>query len=359
VNVEHSGAPSNCLDILNNIHQKGSLEYQPRRVDAVAMNTAATAAPARGASSAPATAVAMVIGSCISLQVGAALASRLFEVAGASATTLLRLTMAAAVLILTVRPAVRGWTASQWRHVALLGVCMAGMNGFFYASIARIPLGAAVTIEFLGPLALAAVLTRRGRDWLWVLLAVGGVAMLGLGEVGGTALDTTGVVFSAVAGIFWALYIVTATAVGKALPGRDGLAVAVGVGAMLLLPLGAAGTTAVLASPGAIALALATGVLASVIPYSQEIAALRRIPTSTFGILLSIEPAIAAVAGWLLLSQHMGLPGIVGVLVVVAASIGSTVSAAAGAVDTSTPEPAHPEATHDQGLLIPASVGGL
>ena len=323
---------------------------------------AATSAPARAASSAPVSAVAMVVASCISLQAGAALASKLFALAGSSGTTLLRLSMAAVVLLATTRPDVRRWTASQWRHVAVLGVCMAGMNGFFYASIARIPLGAAVTIEFLGPLALAALLTRRSRDWLWVLLAVGGVGILGLGEGGaGVALDGLGVAFSAIAGVFWALYIVTATAVGKSVPGRDGLAVAVAIGALMLVPLGASGTTAVLANPGAIALALATGVLASVIPYSLEFAALRRIPTRTFGILLSMEPAIAAIAGWLLLSQHMGLLGGAGVLVVVAASVGSTVSAGAETPDAAAEHP--PAAQHrsalDECSLVPAPAAGL
>ena len=345
--------------------------------DALGMNTAATttSTPALRGSSAPAAAVAMVIASCISLQAGAALASHLFALAGATATTLLRLSMAAVVLLAAARPDVRRWSASQWRHVTLLGVCMAGMNGFFYASIARIPLGAAVTIEFLGPLALAAVLTRRGRDWLWVVLAVEGVAILGLGEGGaGVALDGIGVAFSAIAGVFWALYILAATKVGNTVPGREGLAVAVGVGALLLLPLGAAGTTAVLANPGAIALALATGVLASVIPYSLEFSALRRIPTRTFGILLSIEPAIAAIAGWLLLSQHMGWAGIVGVLVVVAASVGSTASAADETPVAETPgaetpgaempgaaTPARPpeQAARRDRPLVPASAGGV
>lgn len=304
-------------------------------------------------STAPLSAVTMVIGSCISLQVGAALASHLFGVAGSNGATLLRLAMAAVVLLLAVRPDVRGWDRRQWRTVVLLGVCLASMNASFYAAIARIPLGTAVTIEFLGPLALAAFLTRRPREWLWVALALAGVVLLGFSEgTGGLALDPTGVAFAAIAGVFWALYILATSAVGEAVPGQAGLAVAVTAGALLLLPLGAGGAAAALVQPGSVLLALGTGVLASVIPYSLEFNALRRIPARTFGVLLSMEPAIAALAGWLLLSQRLGPWGAVGVGVVVLASAGSTTSVSREAAPLAPPVT---DAESDDGVLVAAA----
>ena len=296
--------------------------------------------------------IAMVIGSCLSLQVGAAVAAQLFAVAGSTGTTLLRLGTAAAVLLILVRPDVRAWQRHQWRSVMLLGVCLALMNGTFYAAIARIPLGVAVTIEFLGPLALAACLSRRPREWLWVALALTGVILLGVGETGvGVGLDPAGVALAAVAGVFWALYILATTAVGAAVPGQAGLAVATAAGAALLVPLGAGGAAAALARPESLLLALGAGVLASVIPYSLEMTALRQLPPRTFGVLLSMEPAIAGVIGWLLLGQHVGALAGVGIVVVVVASVGSTRTTRGEA-----PAAAEPQAGL-QGAGVPALSG--
>src|ERR1700753_4145516 len=159
----------------------------------------------------PGTAMLLILGSATSLQVGAALAMRLFPVTGAPGAALLRLGLAAAVMLAVTRPRVRGWRPSQWRAVLLYGVSLAGTNGFFYAALARLPLGTAVTIQFLGPLTLAAALSRRGRDIGWVLLAVLGVVTLGLtasrGAAGGS-LDWAGVILVLISAAFWALYIV-------------------------------------------------------------------------------------------------------------------------------------------------------
>lgn len=273
-------------------------------------------------------AVAMVLGSCVSLQVGAALAARLFPEIGTIATTFLRLGLAAVLLLLVVRPRIAGWSGLQWWAVVALGVSFAGMNGFFYASIARIPLGTAVTIEFLGPLALAAVLSRRARDLIWVALAAAGVALLGLAGRGadGAALDPVGVGFALVAALFWALYILTSARVGSQVPGQGGLAVATAIGALVLLPSGISGSVEAFTRTDLIVLAVLTAVLASVIPYTLELAALRRLRPSVFGILLSLEPAVAAVAGWTLLSQALGAAEAIAIPVVIAASIGSTLS---------------------------------
>ncbi|MFI7600840.1 EamA family transporter [Actinoplanes sp. NPDC049681] len=281
-----------------------------------------TTAPSRVAP-APGPAVLMVLGSCASLQVGAALAARLFPVTGSAGATLLRLGLAAGVLLAVARPAVRSWQRHQWRAVLFLGASLAGMNGFFYAAIARIPLGPAVTIEFLGPLTLAAVLSRRLRDFAWVLLAAAGVAALGFAD-GGTTLDPVGVLLVLVAAAFWALYILAGSRAGVAVQGQGGLAVAMTVGALVLLPGGVTGAEKALTSPHLLVIALATGLLASVIPYSLEMSALRRLPQRAFGILLSLEPAVAALAGWLLLAQPLSPTAIAAVLLVVLASIGST-----------------------------------
>jgi len=278
----------------------------------------------------------LVLGSCTSLQIGAALAMRLFPVTGAPGATLLRLGLAAIVLLAIVRPRVRGWQPAQWRAVLLYGISIAGTNEFFYAALARLPLGAAVTIQFLGPLTLAAALSRRGRDAGWVLLAVLGVLTLGLaGSHGGGSgsgaahgsLDPVGVAFALVSAAFWALYIVAGSRASAAVPGRGGLAVAMGAGALVLAPFGAHGAAQLAGRPHLMAVALGMAVLASVVPYSLELAAMRRAPRRVFGILLSLEPAVATLAGWLLLGQHTAPVAIAAIVIVVAASAGSTLGA--------------------------------
>jgi inner membrane transporter RhtA len=271
-------------------------------------------------------AAALVLGSCVSLQVGAACAARLFPAAGSTGTTLLRLGIAAVVLLLVVRPRAHRWDRAQWRAVLAFGATLAAMNGSFYAAIDRIPLGTAVTVEFLGPLTLAAVLSRRLRELTWVVLAAAGVVLLGLQDGAGGRLDLAGVAYALVAGLFWAFYILASRRVGATVPGQGGLAVATAAGAVLLLPGGAAGAVHALGQPHLLLLAAGTGLLASVIPYSLELAALRRLPAHVFGVLLSLEPAVAATVGALLLSQPLGPVGAVAVGVVVLASAGSTLA---------------------------------
>ena len=273
----------------------------------------------------------MVLGSCTSLQVGAALATHLFPVTGASGATLLRLGLAAIAMLALTRPAVRTWTRAQWREVLLFGLTLAGMNGFFYAAIARIPLGVAVTIEFLGPLTLAAALSRRPRDLGWVLLALLGVLTLGWtgGAESGHSLDLVGVGFVLIAAVFWALYILAGARAGAAVPGRGGLAVAMTFAAIILAPGGMRGATHIAERPAFLLVALGTALMASVVPYSLEFAAMRRLPRRNFGILLSLEPAVATLAGWLVLGQGVGPLAIIAIIGVVAASIGSTLTSAA------------------------------
>ena len=281
----------------------------------------------------PGAAALLVLGSCTSLQAGAALAMRLFSVAGTPGATLLRLGLASAVLLGVARPRVRAWRPAQWRAVGLYGISLAGTNGFFYAALARLPLGTAVTIQFLGPLTLAAVLSRRGRDVGWVLLAVTGVLTLGLvsqhNDGAGHSLDAVGVAFALASAAFWALYIVAGSRASAAVPGRGGLAVAMTVGTLVLLPFGAVGAWHVTSRPHLLLIALGTAVLASVVPYTLELAAMRRAPRRVFGILLSLEPAVATLAGWILLGQRTPLAAIPAIAFVVLAGAGAALTAEA------------------------------
>jgi inner membrane transporter RhtA len=271
---------------------------------------------------------ALVLCSVTSLQVGAALSSSLFPRIGPAGTTALRLVVAALLMLAVARPDVRRWSAYQWRSATLLGLALAGMNGLFYQALARVPLGVAVTVEFLGPLGLAVVLSRRPRDLLWVLAALAGVVVLGTRHAAhGQALDTTGLLLAAGAGVFWAFYILAGARVAGSGTGRGGLAVATGMAALISLPVGVAGAGTRLLQPHTLAVGALVGLLASAIPYSCEIAALGRLPKKTFSVLLALEPAAAALAGVLLLGQSLPPAGLVGVALVVGAGVGSTLTA--------------------------------
>jgi inner membrane transporter RhtA len=199
---------------------------------------------------------------------------------------------------------------------------MAGMNLSFYLALRTVPLGIAVTVEFIGPLLLALAQTRRWLDLLWALLAAAGVVLLGVNPGDGVALS--GLALALLAGLFWAGYILASARVGQELPGADGLAVALAVAAVLVLPFGAGDAAAVLDHPGLLPAVAAVAILSSVLPYGMELSALRRIPTRVFGILMSLEPAVAALAGWLVLNQRLGLRGALALLLVSLASVGVT-----------------------------------
>ena len=268
---------------------------------------------------------AMVLSACLSIQVGAAAAAQLFDDLGSWGASALRLLLAAGLMLLAARPRIRAWDRLQWRSVIALGLALAGMNGFIYAAIQRIPLGTAVAIEFLGPLVLAACLSRRSRDLLWVALAFIGMALLGVeSAVTAASLDPLGVVFGLLAGAFWALYILASAETGKQVPGLGGLSATMIIAAVVVVPIGASGAVRVVEEPGLLLFALAAALLSSVLPYSLEIAALRRLPSDVFSVLLSLEPAIAAVVGWVLLGQGAGVLSIAGVSLVVLASMGVT-----------------------------------
>ncbi|EQM73368.1 hypothetical protein L687_06350 [Microbacterium maritypicum MF109] len=269
--------------------------------------------------------VALVIGSCLSLPFGAAVAAQLFPVLGPWGVTSLRVAIAAILLVVIVRPRPRKWTRPQWLAAVLFGVSLAAMNGFFYAAIDRIPLGPAVAIEFLGPLVLAAVLTRKLADFAWVGVALLGMVVLGIdGMIGAEPLDPLGVVFILIAAGFWVMYIRMSARVGALIPGSSGLAMGLVVAAVLLIPVGIPAASTVAMDPQLLLLAAITAVLSSVIPYSFELAALRRLPQRVFGVLLSLEPAFATLAGWLILGQDATPLRMLAVGLVIAASVGTT-----------------------------------
>lgn len=265
--------------------------------------------------------VACIIGSCISLQLGAALAVELFPHAGSWATASLRLLLAAVILLAASRPHFWAWTSDQWRAVITFGLTMGLMNGCFYTAIERIPLGTAVTIEFLGPLTLAALLSRSVRDAICVALALTGMLLLGINSYNGYPLDPVGVAFTLTAGVFWALYILASKRAGSSVPGQGGLAVALAVGGLALMPLGWQGSLTIVTDTHLFGIALGTAVLASLVPYSLELIALRRLTPNTFAIFLALEPAIAAFFGWLLLSEHITGMKFTAILLVIAAAV--------------------------------------
>ncbi|MFW0109242.1 EamA family transporter [Rothia sp. P13129] len=269
----------------------------------------------------------LVLGSCFSLQFGSAFAVHLFPHIGAWGVSLLRLGFASLIVLAFIRPNLRVWNTHQWKATILFGISLGLMNGFFYQAIARIPLGLAVAIEFVGPLILAIALSRRLIDFLWALLAAIGLIILGVDALNDSSnIDLLGVLYALIAGGFWAAYVITSTRLGSVIQGASGLAVGLFIAALTLLPLGAAGATIVFSDIKLLLFALATALFSSLVPATFEFAALRRIPQNTFSILLSLEPAIAAIAGWILLAQHTGLYRWAAIILLVIASIGITIS---------------------------------
>ncbi|MET9464471.1 EamA family transporter [Streptomyces sp. NPDC006544] len=268
--------------------------------------------------------VALVVTAGVSVQFGAALAVMIMPRAGAAGVVTLRLAAAALVLLLLCRPKVRGYSRADWTTVMWFGVTLAGMNGLFYQAIDRIPLGPAVTLEVLGPLVLSVVVSRRLMNLLWAGLALAGVVLLsthGGGGFGG--LDPLGAAYALGAGVMWAAYIVFSARTGRRFPQADGLALAMGVAAVLSLPLGVIEAGSALLLPSTLALGLGVAVLSSVLPYTLELLALRRLPAPTFAILMSLEPAIAATAGFLVLNQALSALDAAAIALVIAASMGA------------------------------------
>ncbi|MER6207658.1 EamA family transporter [Streptomyces sp. NPDC001642] len=290
----------------------------PAATPAVGPTADLTVSPGRRGSLGP---VGLVLAGGISVQFGGALAVTLMPRVGALGVVTLRLLVAAVVLLVVCRPSVRGHSRADWGTVVVFGITMAAMNGLFYQSLARIPLGPAVTLEVLGPLALSVLTSRRALNAVWAGLALAGVFLLGGG--GFSSLDPVGVAFALGAGAMWATYIIFSARTGRRFPQADGLALAMVVAALAFLPLGVVESGTKLLNPATVALGSAVAVLSSVLPYTLELLALRRLPSSTFAILMSLEPAVAATAGFLILHQALSVPESMAIALVIAASMGA------------------------------------
>lgn len=266
-------------------------------------------------------AVWFVLAGILSVQFGAAIAKDLFGRIDPTAMVFLRLLTSTVVLAAIARPMLRGRSRQDWLVALGFGLSLGTMNWAIYQSFARIPLGIAVTIEFVGPLAIALAGSRRVRDLLWVALAAVGVGLLGF-EPSGVTL--AGVGFALLAGAGWASYILLSASTGRRWPGLDGLAVASVVASVLLLPFAVSADADALVEPEILALGAAVGLLSSVVPYSLELVALRSIRPAVFSILMSLEPAAAALAGVLVLHEFLSGTQLVAMACVIVASVGAT-----------------------------------
>ena len=268
-----------------------------------------------------ASAVALVFAAACSVQGGAAVAKSLFPQLGPPGVVFLRLLFGSAALWAIARPELRGRSRADLRLVAALGVVLVSMNITFYEAIDRTPLGVAVTVEFLGPLAVAVLGSRKAVDLLWVVLAGAGVGLLADG--GGSAVHPLGIVLAATAGLFWALYILLGVRVGRAFSGATGLAPAMVLGALLMAPWGILSAGHHLRDPQLVGAAVGVGLLSSALPWSLELEALRRLPPHVFSVVLSLEPALAALAGFLFLHEHLRSRSWAAIALVVVASAGA------------------------------------
>lgn len=264
----------------------------------------------------------MVLGGVVSVQFGGALAAKLIQTLGAAGTVSLRLALAVPILLLIARPSLRGRTRRDLLAVVAFGIVLGLMNLSFYLSLERLPLGVAVTIEFIGPLGLAAAMSRKRRDLIAVAGAALGVVLVNGNELSG--VDWLGVGFAALAGGLWACYILLSAETGRRFAQLDGLALAMVVSTAITLPVGVIGAGRDLLQWHVVAIGLAIAILSSVLPYSLETLALRRMRPAVFGILMSLEPAVAATAGFLILSQHLTVVQLIGMGCVVGASLAIT-----------------------------------
>ena len=283
-----------------------------------------TTASASHQAARPFGAVGLVAIGLICQEVGASFAVLLFPSVGAIGMVSLRLAFSAIVLLAIARPRLRGHSRNDWLTVIAFGITLALLNALFYEALARVPLGATITIEVLGPLVLSVVMSRRASSWLWAVLAFAGVVILSQGSFGD--LDPVGVAFAFGAAAMWAGYILLSAGTGTRFPRLDGLALAMTVGAVITVPFGIASAGPVIFQPGILLLGAAVAVLSSTIPYTLELIALRRLPSATFSILMSLTPAIATAAGFLILGQKFTGVAFAAIGLVIAASIGAVVS---------------------------------
>lgn len=268
--------------------------------------------------------VPAVLLSIISVQGGAAIAKGIFPVLGAAATASLRIVLSAVILVLFNRPKVKNLSFKQWKYVALYGLTLGAMNLIFYMALARIPLGLGVTLEFIGPLVLALIGSKRLLDYVWIILAAVGIALIAPWSNNG--LDLIGVLLALTAGGFWAGYIVMGGRISKIMDGGQAVSLGMIFASALVLPFAIAGGLLTNLKPGLLLAGFALALLSSAIPFTLEISALRKLPAKTFSVLMSLEPAAAALSGLIFLHEYLSLPQWLAVLLVVIASAGATLT---------------------------------
>ena len=287
----------------------------------------------------------LVLVSIACVQLGSVVGKSTFDRADPASVTLGRLAIAAAVLMLIARPNLRGFTGRTWLWMLLFGGTMAGMNLTFYLAIERIPVGVAVTIELIGPLTVSLLQSRRMRELIWVLLALIGVVLIGWQSLAGT-IDPIGVLLAAFAGACWGLYIIASKQVGQRVAGLKGLAVALTISALIILPIAIVPFVGAVRADATVLMPMALiALLSSLMAYGLELVALRRIPTRVFGVLMALEPAAAAGFAILILHETIGVIEIAAVVLVMIAS--------AGVAATAAPKPAS-VVTGTFGIIVPA-----
>jgi inner membrane transporter RhtA len=270
---------------------------------------------------------ALVLLAITAMQMGAGLAKQLFPALGADGTVAVRVVVSALMLLLICRSRITFFAQAlrqHWRVLTLFGLAIAAMNFFFYQALARIPLGAAVAIEFVGPLGLAALTSRRVSHFAWVGLAALGIFLMS--PLSGVELDSIGIAFALLAGLFWATFAGMAGKVSRLVSGHDGLVLGMGVAALALLPVGIPVVGTLVTDPMLLAAGVGVALLSTTIPFLFEFEALKRIPARTYGVLVSVEPGVAALIGALWLNEKLGLQSMIAIGLVVVAAIGISAS---------------------------------
>lgn len=260
----------------------------------------------------------------ISVQSGAAIAKTLFPSIGAAGTASLRIGISALILIAVYRPKLTKLTKEQWKFVIPYGLCLGAMNLVFYFAIERIPIGLAVTLEFIGPLMVAVLGSKRAVDFLWVLLAAAGIVLIAPWTTNG--VDILGAALATLAGAFWAAYIVLGGKISQKMDGNEAVATGMLLAACLVVPFGIFGGGLEGLTPKFLGMGIALALLSSAIPFTLEMKALGRLPARTFSILMSLEPAAAAICAFIFLQEYLSFNEILAVVFVVAASAGSTIT---------------------------------
>jgi inner membrane transporter RhtA len=270
-------------------------------------------------------AVPAVLLSIFSVQGGAAIAKGIFPILGATSTSALRIILSALILLLFNRPSVRNLTKAQWKAVALYGLALGAMNVVFYMAIARIPLALGVALEFIGPLALALAGSKRMIDFLWVILAAAGIALIAPWNHNG--LNITGVLLALLAGAFWAAYIILGGRISKIMDGSKAVTIGMIFASIVVLPVAIGNGLITHLKPWMLLSGFALALLSSAIPFTLEMNALRKIPAKTFSILMSLEPAVAAVSGLVFLHEYLSFYEWVAIALIIIASGGATLTA--------------------------------